>query len=455
MTAWTQLQIETTTEAAAANLALGGDKAGQWLDLAGDPRTLVLGVDATAGGQSWIEAGGWLFDAMTALRLDSVRLPAFEDRTALEDFLLGAVLHSFQLEQNRAKPRPGFRPARLILSEGAADAVAGALLRAEAINQARAWVEQPANKLNPKTFAEESRSLEAHGVWVRVIETAELEALGANLLVGVGRGAEHGARLVVAEWRGDPDRAGWDAVLVGKGLTFDGGGVNIKSRPVIEKMKFDMGGAAAVLGALKLAASRKARCNVAVVVPMAENAIDALAYRPGDVITSLSGLTVEVVNTDAEGRLVLADALTFAIDAYAPAYVVDVATLTGAITAVLHEEFAGYYASDDGLSAALQQASAATGEQLWRLPLVASQDYLVDSDVADVCNFGFGGFLGTGGGSPAAGAKFLQRFVGEARWAHIDIAGTAWASRRNALTGKGATGFGVRLLDQWLASLEQ
>ena len=258
-----------------------------------------------------------------------------------------------------------------------------------------------------------------------------------------------------AEWRGAPEREGWDAGLVGKGVTFDGGGLNIKSRPVIEKMKFDMGGAAAVLGALELVASRNAAINVVAVVPMAENVIDGKGLRPGDVIRSLAGLTVEVANTDAEGRLLLADGVTYAIDTYHPAAIVDVATLTGMITGVLHEEYGGFYASDDQLADELSRAGDATGERLWRMPLSPAQNYLVESSVADLCNVGASGFLGLGYGSPAAGAKFIERFARGTPWAHLDIAGTAWATRRTPRSQPGATGFGVALLDAWIAGLER
>lgn len=207
---------------------------------------------------------------------------------------------------------------------------------------------------------------------MKVLNPAALEALGAAALLAVGRGAENEPHLAVVEWRGAPEREGWDAVLVGKGLTFNGGGLNLKGRPTIEKMKFDMGGGAAVLGAVELAAFCQTRCNVVAVVPMAENAIDAKAYQPGDVIGSLAGLTIEILNTDAEGRLVVADGVTYARQIYDPANIIDVATLTGSITGVLHEEFAGVYANDDGLAEGLREAGETTGEHVWRMPLAAS-----------------------------------------------------------------------------------
>ena len=436
---------------------------GHWLDVIGDlpgpQRSLVLGLGTSQPETPcrWIAAGGFLVDAMQALRLPSVQLPtaaSIGNDERLEQLLLGALLHSFRPEHKRARSKADCEPPVLVIETNDGLLAERALRVANAVNRAREWVERPANLLTPAVFAAECHVLEQSGARVRVLDTNELERLGAGGIVAVGRGAEHGPKLVVAEWRGNTTTDAWDAVLVGKGLTYDGGGLNLKSAPIIEKMKFDMAGAAAVLGAVELAAARKAKCNVVAVVPLVENAIDALAYRPGDVISSLSGLTIEVINTDAEGRIVVADALTYGLTNYHPRFIVDVATLTGAMTSILHEEFAGCYATDDLLADALREAGEMTGERVWRLPLDASQDYLVDSAVADVANIGAGGFLGLGGKSPTAGAKFLQRFVGSARWAHLDIAGTAMSSRRTSLSGKGATGFGVRLLNAWLMHLE-
>jgi leucyl aminopeptidase len=215
-----------------------------------------------------------------------------------------------------------------------------------------------------------------------------------------------------------------------------------------------MGGAAAVLGAVEQVASRKAKANIAVVVPMVENSIGSNGYRPGDVIRMLSGQTAEIQNTDAEGRVVVADGVTYGIREYDPRHIVDVATLTGMITGVLHEEYAGLYASDDMLASALADAGEQAGERLWRMPLTPRQDYLVDSTVADVSNLGAPGIFGVGGGSPAAGAKFIERFAKGRSWAHVDIAGTAVVTRRAQRSGPGATGFGVALLDRWIATLE-
>ena len=478
MTTWSTLEIASGEAAAAAAFSSTGfdrvlgtashrpragaairsanfaARMGRWLDVAGEssstPRLLVLGLGADDGADTWLSAGG---------RLPSVRLPAAEEiggYAAFQSLLTGALLHSFHLTQNRREPSIDFAPTKLVVDAVDWEAAAATNRRVGPINRARAWVEQPANILTPPIFAEEATSaLDKQGVKVRVLGPTELEAIGAEAILAVSRASEHEPRLLIAEWRGDSDREGWDTALVGKGLTFDSGGLNLKVRPVIEKMKFDMGGAAAVLGAVELAASRRARVNVVAVVPMAENAIGGKGLRPGDVLRSLSGLTIEVVNTDAEGRLVLADGITYAISNYQPRTVIDIATLTGSMAGVLHEEFGGLYASDDNLAESLLRAGTDVGEELWRMPLSPAQDYLVSSPVADLSNLGAPGFLGLGGGSPAAGAKFLEPFARGTKWAHIDMAGPAWSTRRTLRSPAGATGFGVALIDCWLASLEQ
>lgn len=477
MTSWTSIEIRTGADAvplvifadgetlhapddvharAAPVVAAAGFEAkpGRWLDLVndGDPANRIL-VVALGKDDRWRSAGGHLVDALRALRIAAARLPAASDPgigDGLADLLEGALLHGFRLDQGRRDPVPGqFDTALLIADDDAAQAKT-AHDRADPVNRARAWVEQPANLLTPAVFANEAdAALAPLGVQVRKLGPAELEALGAGGILAVAAGSENEPRLTIAEWRGAPDREGWDVALVGKGLTFDAGGLNLKARPGIAKMKFDMAGGAAVLGAMERLARRRVGVNIVAIVPMCENNIDGRSYRPGDVITSLSGLTIEVQDTDAEGRIVLADGITYAIDTYDPAAIVDVATLTGAIMGVLHEDFAGLFTSDDALAADLVAAGAAVGEPLWRLPLVASMDYLVESAVADVANLGAPGWFGVGTGSPVAGAKFIEKFARDRRWAHLDIAGVGWATRRSTRSGPGATGFGVALLDRW------
>lgn len=433
-------------------------KAGHWLDLAVGPsqqRVVVVAVDPGAG---WTSAGGHVIEAMRALCIESVRVPASSElgsEDVLTQLLMGMILHSFRLERQR-QDEAGKPTAEAVLIDPS-DSELGARAAASAVplSRAKAWVEQPANLLTPTVFAEEAAAaLNASGATARIFDREELKRLGLVALLAVAGGSHNPPCLFVAEWRGAPERAGWDVALIGKGLTFDGGGLNLKQRPTIEKMKFDMGGGAAVIAATELAAIRGARCNVVTVVPMTENSIGPDSYRPGDVIGSLSGLTIDVQNTDAEGRIVLADAITYARNTYQPATVIDVATLTGAVLSVLHEEFAGLFTPDDELAKDLIEAGERSDERLWRLPISPRQDYLVESPVADVMNVGAPGFLGVGLFSTTAGAKFIERFAKGVRWAHLDIAGTAWATRRAPRAGPGATGFGAALIDEWLRTLE-
>ena len=481
MTSWSSVEIKAATDAApiavftdgeaiyapdilrdrvaSAVKATGFDaKAGRWLDLIGEgengDRIVVVAVGAKDSADLWRNAGGHLVDAIRALALQAARLPDAAKLgvgDAFADILEGVLLHGFRLDQGRCDPVPGQVAATLFIAESDLALARTAHDRAGPVNRARAWVEQPANLLTPAVFADEAEAaLAPLGVTVRQLGPAELEALGAGGILAVAAGSENAPRLTIAEWRGTPDREGWDAAFVGKGLTFDAGGLNLKPRPGIAKMKFDMAGGAAVLGAIERLARRKAKANVVAIVPMCENNIDGKSYRPGDVIKSLAGLTIDVQDTDAEGRIVLADGVTYAIREYDPIAIIDVATLTGMIMGVLHEDFAGLFTSEDALAASLTEAGTAAHEPLWRLPLVASMDYLVESPVADVSNLGAPGWFGAGGGSPVAGAKFIEKFAKDRRWAHLDIAGVGWATRRSSRSGPGATGFGVALLDRWV-----
>jgi len=489
MTGWRQIEVRCSDEPAPELVPVfavetrlrieGGDdrlidlaadagfaaKPGEWLDVlpssGRQTRTILIGTPTcgAASEHDWASFGGSLTEAMTALRLETARLRdmASLDDTMLEKILLGAQLHSFGYANGRKFPDPAPRPRRLLVASRAEGACKAARRTAAIVNRARAWIEAPANRLTPQIWAGELPAIfEPLGASVRLFDATALETMGAEALLAVGRASEHGPLLTVVEWRGAPEREGWDAVLVGKGLTFDTGGLNLKSGATgIAKMGFDMGGGAAVLGAVELAASRAARCNVVAVVPMAENAVDARSFRPGDVISSLGGLTIQIVNTDAEGRLVLADGIAHGILTYKPGHIVDVATLTGMVAIALLEEYAAIYSNDDRLASDLIAAGEATGERLWRMPCEANQDYVVETPVADVANMStFAGALGVGVSAPVSGPKLLQKFVGDTPWAHLDIAGTAWAARRSAYSGKNATGYGVRLLDQWLRRFE-
>jgi leucyl aminopeptidase len=486
MTSWTSFAIETGDRPVTTLVFIAGEtlhvpaalhdhvaavikasafepKPGRWLDLAGDgnarQRVLVIAIDDEKKADRWRNAGGYVVDVTRALALSTIRLPAAHDLGIGDEvvsLLEGVLLHGYRLDQGRQRPTPGHFASTLFVAETDVGSVERARRRANPVNRARAWVEQPANLLTPTAFADEAdTALTPLGVTVRKLGPSELARMGAGGILAVAAGSDNEPRLTIAEWRGAPDRESWDAAFVGKGLTFDAGGLNLKPRPGIAKMKFDMAGGAAALGAIERLALRRAPVNVVAVVPMCENNIDGKGFRPGDVIKSLAGLTIDVQDTDAEGRIVLADGVTYATTHYDPAFIVDVATLTGALIGVLHEDFAGLFTADDALASTLHAAGAATQEQLWRLPLVAAQDYLVESPVADVSNVGALGWFGLGGGSPTAGAKFIEKFAVGRRWAHVDIAGTAWAGRRSSRCGPGASGFGVALLDRWTDLIDE
>ena len=265
-------------------------------------------------------------------------------------------------------------------------------------------------------------------------------------LLGVGQGSVRESQLVVMRWRGGGHGKGVEPIaFVGKGVTFDTGGISLKPGAGMEDMKWDMGGAGVVVGLMMALAGRKARVNVVGVIGLVENMPGGNAQRPGDIVTSMSGQTIEIINTDAEGRLVLADALHYTIEKYKPKFVVDLATLTGAIIISLGNEYAGMFSNNDRLSDRLSQAGRAVDEKVWRQPLGDAYDQMINSDAADMKNIG-----GRGAGSITA-AQFLQRFVGKTPWAHLDIAGVTWSKKDTATVPKGGTAFGVRLLDRLVA----
>lgn len=401
----------------------------------------------------WESAGAAIIDGLRALRIGRATLEGrlltrtVDPATAARSLAIGAILASHRcLKYRKQLPKGHFEVEQLALQPGDWEASAGGRELADAVNWARALVEAPANVLNPQTFAAEIQSLEALGVEVEYLDERALERIGAGGLLAVGRGSVHPPCMVICRWRGR-QRQGHDLGLVGKGLTFDAGGLNLKTYPGIARMKVDMAGAAAVAGALRALAGKRAPINIVAALPLCENLVDGKSYRPGDVITSLSGLTIEVDNTDAEGRIVLADGLSYLLQKYKPSLLVDLATLTSAITSSLHEDFAGLFTDDDELAREIEEAAGRSNESVWRMPLVKQQDYLVDSEIADVKNVGAAGFWGAGMGSATAGAKFLERFTQGTRWAHLDIAGVAWSSRPRNGMPPGPTGYGVRLLE--------
>ncbi len=312
---------------------------------------------------------------------------------------------------------------------------------ADGVAFARDLVTEPGNVLYPESYVEKIRELVDFGIDVEILGEDEMEELGMGALLGVGQGSACESHLVIMHWYGS-DNDEPPVAFIGKGVTFDTGGISLKPGAGMEDMKFDMGGSAAVVGAMKALAGRKARVNAVGVVGLVENMPSSTAQRPGDVVTSMSGQTIEIINTDAEGRLVLADALWYTQDRFQPKFMIDLATLTGAMMVALGQEYAGIFSNDDDLSENLLKAGEQVDEPVWRMPLGKAYDKQIDSKIADMKNMG-----GKYAGSISA-AQFLQRFTNDVPWVHIDIAGTAWKTEPSDIADRGATGYGVRLLDQ-------
>jgi leucyl aminopeptidase len=310
----------------------------------------------------------------------------------------------------------------------------------------RNLVSEPSNELNPESYAKICQSLKTAGLQVKVLGEEEMKKLGMGSLLSVGQGSVVESKMVVFEYFGAKNKKTPPIAFVGKGVTFDTGGISIKPAKNMEDMKTDMAGSAVVVGLMKLLAQRKAKVNAVGLIGLVENMPSGNALKPGDVIKSMSGQTIEIVNTDAEGRLVLADVLHYANTTFKPKAIVDLATLTGAIVVALADVKAGLFSNDDNLAKQLDNAGKKSGEDLWRLPIGEEYDAMINSDIADMKNVG----AGRGAGSTTA-AQFLHRFVGKTKWAHLDIAGVAWKGKGDATAVKGATGFGVRLLNQLVA----
>jgi leucyl aminopeptidase len=316
---------------------------------------------------------------------------------------------------------------------------------AEGVFFTRDLTNEPANVLTPHDFAARLAAMQDLGLEVEILEEPAMKALGMNALLGVGQGSVNRSKVVVMHWNGGPAGEAPFAVI-GKGVTFDTGGISIKPSAGMEDMTGDMGGAGVVAGLMRALALRKARANVVGLVGLVENMPDGNAQRPGDVVTSMNGQTIEVINTDAEGRLVLCDAIWWAQETFGPEVVVDLATLTGAIIISLGNEHAGMFCNDDGLAKQLKMAGNEVGEKLWRMPIGEAYDKLIDSDIADIKN------VGPREGGSITAAQFIGRFIKPGvKWAHLDVAGTVWANKPGALFDKGATGYGVRLLDRFVA----
>jgi len=367
---------------------------------------------------------------------------------------LAAALRSWRYDRYRTTLKDKQKPtlSEIVIVGGADDAKQRYKARWEPVVQGadltRELVTEPANIIYPESFVERVRaSLEGSGVEIDVLDGPAMEKLGMGALLGVAQGSVRKPRLLILKWNGGAAGAAPTA-FVGKGVTFDTGGISIKPAQGMEAMKWDMGGAGAVVGAFKALALRKAKANVIGICGMVENMPDGNAQRPGDVVTTMSGQTVEVINTDAEGRLVLADAVTYVQRNFKPATIIDLATLTGAILVSLGHEWAGLFSNNEELAGQLLKAGDESGDKLWRMPMAEPFDRLIDSPIADVKN------VGPREGGSITAAHFIQRFIDDGvRWAHIDMAGKAWSDKAASTYDKGATGYGVRLLDQYVADV--
>ncbi|OHD05031.1 leucyl aminopeptidase [Sphingopyxis sp. RIFCSPHIGHO2_12_FULL_65_19] len=440
-----QARFDGAAGTVAETAAIDGDQA---------KRLLLVGIGE--GGEQDLERGGAALTAklqtsgVTAVHVDFASTGESDADDVLA-FAMGARLRNWRLDTYRTRladtAKPSLKTVTIASPHGD---LSGRWAENEAIAEGVALtqtlVAEPPNILYPETFVERCQHLTDLGVELEILDERQMKALGMGALLGVAQGSTRPPRLLAMRWNGG-NAGDAPVVFIGKGVTFDTGGISIKPAAGMDMMKWDMGGAGAVAGAIKAIAGRRAKANVVGVVGLVENMPDGNAMRPGDVVTTMSGQTVEVLNTDAEGRLVLCDAISWAQSAYDPKVIVDLATLTGAMVISLGHEYAGIFANDDTLAADLLAAGEASNNKLWRFPLSPAYDKLIDSPIADMKN------IGPREGGSITAAQFLKRFVGEGvAWAHLDIAGMAWADKDGPVWAKGATGYGVRLLDRYIAA---
>jgi leucyl aminopeptidase len=400
------------------------------------------------------EAGGSAVGALAREPSVSVAAEALSAEQAAH-LALGAVLRSYRFDRYRttekADEKPRLTELKLLVADPGATETAWAPLPAVAdgVFLTRDLVSEPPNVLYPAEFAERIEKLEKLGLKVDVFGQKDMEKLGFGALLGVSQGSVQEPRMVVMQWhgagKGKKKGKSNPVAFIGKGVTFDTGGISIKPAAGMEDMKWDMAGAGTVVGLMAALAGRKAKVDAVGLVGLVENMPSGSAQRPGDVVKTYSGQTVEIINTDAEGRMVLADVLWYCQEKFEPRFMVDLATLTGAMVITLGHEIGGFFSNDDTLAKQLHDAGEASGEKLWRMPLGEAYDKHLKSDIADMKHVG---------GRPAGAitaAQFLQRFVNGKPWAHLDIAGMAWSSKDSATVPKGATAYGVRLLDKLVA----
>ena len=405
----------------------------------------------------WEKIGGSCVPKLNSLRassatlvIESAKIGALAASEIAARIAHGAHLRSFRFDKYFTKKTADDKPTlktftvALAGSKAAAKPYSELEKLAEGVFFTREVVSEPANIIHPESLAERCLELKKLGVDVEVFGEPEMHKMGFGALLGVGQGSVRESQMVIMRYHGAGKK---DAPLafIGKGVTFDTGGISIKPANGMEEMKWDMGGAGTVIGLMKALAGRKAKVNVVGAVGLVENMPDGNAQRPGDVVTSYSGQTIEVLNTDAEGRLVLADVLWYVQKHLKPRAMIDLATLTGAIIVALGTSRAGLFSNNDKIAEQLFKAGEKTGEEVWRLPLGKVYDEQINSDIADMQNIGRDREAGS-----ITAAQFLQRFVNDVPWAHLDIAGTAWSKKASDICDKGATAYGVRLLNEWV-----
>jgi leucyl aminopeptidase len=418
------------------------------------PRLVVIGTgkESELKRRDLVKLGGVAMGRVPAVAAEATIFAEFGSGALkadqIADLVLGARLRAYSFDRYKTKrENDDERPKQVEVHfacanpAGAEKSWARATAIADGVVIARDLVNEPANVLYPAEFARRTSALGKLGVSVEVLDVAAMKKLGMNALLGVGQGSVHESKVVVMRWNGGK-RGVAPVSFIGKGVCFDTGGISIKPAASMEDMKGDMAGAACVVGLMHALAARKAKVNAVGAIGLVENMPDGKAQRPGDIVKTMSGQTIEIINTDAEGRLVLADVLHYVNKRFKPRFMINLATLTGAIIVALGQEYAGMFSNDDKLVERLNKAGEATGERVWRMPLGPEYDKMIDSKFADMKNTG-----GRWGGSITA-AQLLQRFVDKTPWVHLDIAGTAMGSPQTDINKSWASGWGVRLLER-------
>lgn len=416
-------------------------------------RIIIVGTGDTITDVEARELGGMIYDSITKGGDVALSVGHMQNDTLTEAFAQGLRLKQYSFDHYKSKSNKNIITDITLSVQNPKQSeqrMQDFVCVADGVDFSRNLISEPSNVLYPQAFADRLSQLQSLGVEVEILGEKEMRDLGMNAILGVGQGSNYESKLVVMRYNGG-DKNTAPLALVGKGVCFDTGGISIKPATGMEGMKYDMGGAGIVAGVIHAIASRKAKANVHAVVGLVENMPDGNAQRPGDVIKTMSGKTVEIINTDAEGRLLLADCITYAQKYSKPEYIIDLATLTWSIVIAIGNEMAGIFSNDDDFANALNRAGQATGEKVFRMPCGKEYNHHIASPIADMKNVGIGPTIGVVAGSVAA-AKFIEQYVEKGvKWTHIDVAGMVWNKTGTNLSPDGATGYGVRLLNQYIA----